>query len=126
MISRALLRTSPRPIGRYASAIRPYHATVIARFPTTGPSDSPAPGHSATASQHGATPKGNTTSPTASASQHNAPKDPKQDAAEAEAAAPGPEAMDGQYGGGNLVEGNYTKGSKQQKERAEAAKQGEK
>lgn len=99
---------------------------MIARLPTTGPSDSPAPGHSATAAQHGTSDRGNSTSHTASASQHNAPNDPKQDAAEAASAAPGPEAMDGQYGGGNLVEGNYTKGSKEQKDRAEAAKQGEK
>ena len=99
---------------------------MTARMPTTGPSDSPAPGHSATAAQHGSSERGNTTSHTASASQHNAAKDPNQDAAEAQEAAPGPEAMDGQYGGGNLVEGNYTKGSKEQKERAEAAKQGEK
>lgn len=30
------------------------------------------------------------------------------------------------YGPGNMVEGNFTKGSKQQKEREAAAKQGEK
>ncbi|BGP57754.1 hypothetical protein JCM8202_002407 [Rhodotorula sphaerocarpa] len=109
------------------SARRSYHATAALRFPTTGPTAAPEPGQSATAEQHGdGAGKGNTTSPVASASQYNAPKDPQEDAQEAEAAAPGMEAADAQYGGGKMVEGQYTKGSKPQQERAEAAKQGEK
>ncbi|GAA5995651.1 uncharacterized protein JCM10292_005301 [Rhodotorula paludigena] len=103
-----------------------------ALWSSTSGRDSPAQpvsDHRATEQQHPpASPsngKGNTTSPTASASQYNAPKDPAKDKMEAEAAAAGPEAADAQYGPGNMVEGNYTKESQQAKDRAVAGKQGE-
>lgn len=45
---------------------------------------------------------------------------------ETEEAMGGPEAALGQYGGASLQEGNFTKESKEGKERKEAAKQGDK
>ncbi|BGP34721.1 hypothetical protein JCM10296v2_006543 [Rhodotorula toruloides] len=121
------LRTAPRtPV-----LIRAYRPTTTLLKPTSHPQGSeasPVPDHSATAKQHPnttGTTKGNTTSPTASASQYNSPKSESQDLKEAEEAAAGPEAADAQYGGGNIVEGNYTKDSTKAKERREAGEQGE-
>lgn len=120
--------TLAHPCSTLARSYRP----SAALWSSTSGRDSPAQpvsDHRATEQQHPpASPsngKGNTTSPTASASQYNAPKDPAKDKMEAEAAAAGPEAADAQYGPGNMVEGNYTKESQQAKDRAAAGKQGE-
>lgn len=110
------LLISPHPPGltrRFYSVLsRAYRPTITLLKPTSHPEGgaaSPVSDHSATAKQHPnttGTTKGNTTSPTASASQYNSPKSESQDLKEAEEAAAGPEAADAQYGGGNIVEGN--------------------
>lgn len=99
-------------------------------MPTTSTASpaSPKDEQRATARQHPThkpSGKGSTTSPQASASEHNAPKDSDKDKMEAEAASAGPEAADAQYGGADMVEGNYTKDSKEAKDRKEAGKMGE-
>ncbi|GAA6021268.1 hypothetical protein JCM10207_002597 [Rhodosporidiobolus poonsookiae] len=116
-----------RTIPRTAATVRFYRPSP-SLFNATSAASAP-PDHSATQSQHPTGPKngkGNTTAHTASASQHNAPKDPLKDKQEAEAAEAGPAVADGQYGPGNTVEGNYTQGTKQAQDRQAAAKQGEK
>ncbi|KAJ8292320.1 hypothetical protein OF846_004620 [Rhodotorula toruloides] len=110
-LSATALRTL-RSAARAPLLTRAYRPTTSLLKPTSHPDGgaaSPTPDHSATNKQHPnttGTTKGNTTSPTASASQYNSPKSESQDLKEAEEAAAGPEAADAQYGGGNIVEGN--------------------
>ncbi|GAA5984513.1 hypothetical protein JCM11641_007007 [Rhodosporidiobolus odoratus] len=108
----------------FSRAYRPSYSLLNAASATHAP-----PEHSATKQQHGNSApgkgKGNTTSHSTSATDYNSPKDPLKDKQEAEAAEAGPAAADAQYGGGNIVEGNYTAGTKQAQDRKEAGKQGE-
>ncbi|GAA5852547.1 hypothetical protein JCM9279_005506 [Rhodotorula babjevae] len=128
--SATLALRAARIAPRVPTLIRAYRPTASVSMPTTSTASpaSPKDEQRATARQHPThkpAGKGNTTSPQASASEHNAPKDSDKDKMEAEAASAGPEAADAQYGGADMVEGNYTKGSKEAKDRKEAGKMGE-
>ncbi|GAA6044036.1 hypothetical protein JCM8097_001381 [Rhodosporidiobolus ruineniae] len=121
------LTRTVQPTFRLASSSRSIHSSPSLLQRTTDSAAKAPADHSATQQQHGgsSTPKGNRTSPQASASEYNAPKDPLKDKQEAEAAEAGPAVADGQYGGGAVVEGNYTKESDEGKKHRAAAQQGE-
>ncbi|GAA5886541.1 hypothetical protein JCM6882_001681 [Rhodosporidiobolus microsporus] len=122
----ALTRTAQATRASTLPSIRTYRPSSSwqgGRAAATSPSD-----HSASQSKHpdtSARTKGTTTSHEVSATDQNAPKDGTKDKMEAEAAQAGPEVAEAQYGPGNAVEGSYTSGTKEAKDRKEAAKQGE-
>lgn len=139
-------------------SLRPSFTRLPARLNSTSAATPPKE-NSATQQQHPigseeGTTRGNTTSHSPNASEHNIPKDELKDQQEAEAAEAGGAVAEGKYGPGGAVrpvfvvflslfprlplvpartdtivlpqvEGNYTQGTKQAQDRQQASKQGE-